>query len=92
MPRYLGDGGGAEIQMTTKSVMHSVAHYLADRNKNKCPAGIPPHAEQMFSSKNNIPLIGNICQWFVTKNSGTPTDQSRLYRSRLRLLYIINPP
>lgn len=33
MPRYRGDGGGAEIQTTTKSVMHSVAHYLADRNK-----------------------------------------------------------
>lgn len=36
MPRYRGDGGGAEIQMTTKSVLHSVAHYLVDRNKKVC--------------------------------------------------------
>lgn len=36
MPSYRGDGGGAEIQMTTKLVMHSVAHYLVDRNKTLC--------------------------------------------------------
>lgn len=55
MPRYRGDGGGAEIQMTTKLVMHSVAHYLVDRNKKQMSRGDSSTHGTNVLFKNNIP-------------------------------------